>query len=83
MPFISGDLFQDKVIKRFVPVERTDHIVSVPRGGRSFIVVGETRGICIANDVQPMSAPLFAVTGIVKQAVDYSCKGLFIRVAVI
>ncbi len=66
---VAGDLFNRKPIERFVGVERFDHeITKSPDGARR--IIGITRRIRIAHQVQPHPRPMLAITFLLEQSID-------------
>ena len=58
---ISGDLLEDELVVRHVPVECFDDVVSITPGipHHEISIVGS--GICIPYDIQPMPSPALTV----------------------
>ena len=61
--FVAGELFADEGVVRFVGIETADYIVAVTPGIGALEVVRVPAGIGIADYVQPVSSPPFAITG--------------------
>src|SRR5258708_6804157 len=63
--FVSGDLFDDELVERFVLVERVDDVVAIgPRvriNGTLALAIELSLGVRVARDVEPVAAPAFAV----------------------
>ena len=75
--FVAGELLDEELIPRFVVVESADHVVAIPVGpfaGRIHSAVAIAVGI--ADDVEPMPSPMFAVGGRGQQLVDESLVGV-------
>ena len=71
MEFVAGQLFLDEAVPRLVGVERADDVVAVAPGVRSDrIRVRVAVGVGVSRDVQPMTAPAFAVGFGSQQTVD-------------
>ena len=58
---IAGDLFADELVVWQISVERVDHPVSISPGIRNRMIGVLAGGVGITNNIQPMSAPVFAV----------------------
>ena len=67
---IADDLLLDEPVVRGVLVEGADHVVAVRPGVRSLRVDLEAVGVGVADDVEPMLAPMFAVTGRGEEPLD-------------
>ena len=61
--FVTGDLFANELVVGFVVVEGANDVVAVAPGVAAFEVVGETGGVGVANDVEPVAGHAFAVVG--------------------
>src|SRR5262245_11140381 len=68
--FVAGDLFQYEAVERLVSIEAADDVVPKPPGAGAVAVVLKAFGLGIANDVEPMLAPSFAVIRIGQQSID-------------
>ena len=78
IPFVTGHLLNDKLVKGFILIEGSNHIVPIPPGILSLIVIGKSRRVCIANHIEPMSPPLFTITGIFQQSVDHFSESFIV-----
>ena len=67
---VPGQLFDDEPIDRFVAVERIDHVVPVAPDERFGRVPFVTVAFGIPGDIQPMTAPAFAVGGPTQEFLD-------------
>ena len=74
--FVAGQLFLHEAVVGLIGVERADHVVPVaPRGGAQ--VVGLVAiGIGVADQIQPMAGPAFAVAGTGEQAIHEPFVGI-------
>ncbi len=68
--FVARQLFAQELVEGLVLVERADHVVAVPPHLWLGIVPFETVRFGIADQVQPVAAPFFAILWRVQQAVD-------------
>ena len=60
--FIASNLLDNKLIKRLISIQCTDHVVTIAKGPWSFtIVLCVTIAICIPRWIQPVSRPAFPV----------------------
>ena len=66
---VAGDLFAQEHVVGLVGVERVDHVVSVTPRLRHGIVGCFAGRVGVANDVEPVPAPVLAVSGRRKQAI--------------
>ena len=63
---ITGNLFDDELVVRFVVVKRARYIVAVSPHVGAFVIVGQSGCIGIACNVQPMLGGTFSVMGTFK-----------------
>ena len=59
--FITGELLRQKAIESLILVERPDDVVSIAPSAGLGSVPFVTIRLCVADDVQPMSGPAFAI----------------------
>ena len=74
---VAGELFDEKLVPRFVVVESADHVVAIPvrpfaRRIHSAVAVA----VGVADDIQPMASPVLAIAGRGEQLVDNSLVGV-------
>ena len=60
---IPRDLFPDELVVGKVPIESLNHPVTVAPGIGDRMIRVLTRGIGVANQVKPVSAPPFTIMG--------------------
>lgn len=68
--FVAGDVFLDEEIVRLVGIEGANDVVAIAPGGGAFAVNGKAVGFGIANEIEPMAAPAFAVAGVGEEFID-------------
>ena len=73
---VSGDLFQDELVVRKVPVEDIDDVVPVTPGMGVFVVLVVAGGVRVAGHVQPVPAPVLPVPRRVEQPPDHFVEGV-------
>ena len=76
--FVAGNLFLQKAIVGLVLVERADDVVAIAPGVRTNMVgVEDAFRVGVAGEVEPVSAPTFAIAFAGEQAVDHAfvCVG--------
>ena len=70
---VGGELFDDELVVRFVAVEGVDDVVAVGPGvgvAEVFAAFGVALGVGVAGNIEPVTAPAFAVGGGGEEAVD-------------
>ena len=67
---ITGELLDDKLIERRVPVQSLDDVVAVAPGVRHLDVIVQTGRVRVAGDIEPVATPLFAVPRGVQESID-------------
>ena len=73
---VAGDLFVEELVVWDVVVKGVDHVVAVaPRLGQR-VIGGITGCIGVADDIEPVPAPVFAVMWGSEQAVNHFRKGV-------
>jgi len=61
---VAGELFLNETIPRLVRIQRADHVIAIMPGVRAQGVrFGETVGIGIARDIEPVPRPAFPIRG--------------------
>ncbi len=68
--FVSGELFLQETVVGFVLIERLNNVIAVAPGIRAVEVGSVAVGIGVADEIQPMAGPAFAIGGAVKELVD-------------
>ena len=77
---VAGDLLADELVEGFVRVERVDDVVPVFVHLRDRVVRVATRGVGVADDVQPVTAPALPIVRGGQQALDHRREGVRSRV---
>ena len=77
-PFVAGDLFEKKLVVRFVMLERTDHVVAIPPRIWFIGVPLVAVGLRVADPVEPVPSSAFTVVMGAQQIVDQLPPG-FVR----
>ncbi len=72
--FIPGKLLGRKTVERLVTVEGPDHIITVSPDMRLRPVTFVAVGLGVANQVEPVAAPLLSVVRGLEQAVHNFCE---------
>ena len=80
-PFVAGDLFEKKLVVRFVMLERTDHVVAIPPRIRFIGVPLVAVGLRVADPVEPVPSPAFTVVMGAQEVVDQPPPGIVGRSA--
>src|SRR4029078_10422407 len=70
-----GDLFFGEAVVRLIVIERLDHVIAIAPCLERIGVLLEAGGISVANKIEPVPAPLFAVAGRREQRIDQSLPG--------
>src|SRR5580698_2302857 len=73
---VAGNLLADETVVRLVLIERRDHVVAILVGLLDGIVTASARGICVAHNVKPHTAPTLAIARRSEEPVDYVLVGL-------
>ena len=68
--FVAGDLLGEKLVERFVAVQRVDHVVAEAPGFRKTAVILEALGLGEAHHVEPVAREMLAVVRTREQAID-------------
>ena len=58
---VAGELFADELVVGLILIERVDHVVAIGPGVKAFVVVFAAIGFSEADDVEPVTAPAFAI----------------------
>ena len=69
---VGGDLFNQKLVVRFVLVESADDIIAVGvrKSKASLLAANEiTLGVSVTRHIQPVSSPAFAIMGRCQQSI--------------
>ena len=74
--FVTGQLLTNELIVRLVFVERLDHVVAILPGVGLDAIAFEGIGFGVANQVEPMASPTFAVVRRLQQLIDQRSKAL-------
>src|SRR6188474_1809758 len=61
LKLITGDLFENEPVERFVLVECFDYVVAVPPGIGKILVMLKARTVRIPNHVEPETAPALTI----------------------
>ena len=71
---VAGELLGDELVVRFVVVQGANHVVAITPykglGPVAFITVG----LGVANQIEPMPAPAFAVVRRLEQVIDHALE---------
>ncbi len=70
LELVAGQLLADEPVVGQVVVEGADHVVAILVGVGAEAVLLEAFGFAVADDVEPVLGPAFAVAGRGEQAVD-------------
>ena len=68
--FIPGELLSHETGIRLVVVEAANDVITVFPGVRTVEVVVRATGVCIASEIEPVTAPALAVVGALEETVD-------------
>ena len=74
--FVAGELMGQELVIRHVRVQRVDHPVAVAPGGRLLAVALVAVRLRVADEIEPVPSPAFAVVGRCQQAVDQAFPGV-------
>ncbi|MCX6606969.1 MAG: hypothetical protein NTV52_25770 [Acidobacteria bacterium] len=74
--FVAGELFLEEPVEGFVGVEGVNDVVAIAEGVVAVAVVFVAAGVGIADDVEPMAGPAFAVVGRGEELVDEAGPGV-------
>ena len=74
--FVAGELFLQETIEGFVGVEGVDDVVAIAEGVVAVAVELVAAGVGIADDVEPVASPAFAVVGRGEELVDEAGPGV-------
>ena len=73
--FVAGELFAEEAVVGLVGIEGADHVIAVAPGVGFGIVAFVTVALGEAHEVEPVAAPLLAVSRGFEQTVDDGFKG--------
>lgn len=76
---VRRQLFADELVIRFIVIEGGDHVIAIGVGVRipaGFTEDGPLR-IRVAGNVQPVTAPTFAIVGASQKLIDESLESVF------
>jgi hypothetical protein len=73
---VAGDLFHHEAVEGEVLVEGADDVVAEAPGVGADVVLFVAVGLAVADDVEPVAAPAFAVGGGGEEAVDERFVGV-------
>ena len=71
---VAGQLLADESVVRLIAIERGDHVVAISPGEGLGRVALVAVGLAVANQVEPVPAPFFAIMRAGEQAVDQALE---------
>jgi len=74
---IAGELFLHEAVVGLVVVEALDDVIAVVPGAVAWMVVFEPFALGVADDVEPVPPPAFAVVGRGEEVIDNAFVGCF------